>query len=155
MPGTVLRLAILKFAIEFGSYALFIPMLGYAGAAAANVAGAVVSYIAAHVLATRTFPEGAGERARAAWTNLALLGVGIALVLGVEEWLSGAPSLVARLLLVPVGAFAILALGQVNRHDLIKLGSVPVQWTVARHIRDRFVSGADRLARALERRSPA
>ena len=47
-PGTVLALSVVKFVTEFGAYFLLVIPLGVIGAAWANLAGAVVSYVVAH-----------------------------------------------------------------------------------------------------------
>jgi O-antigen/teichoic acid export membrane protein len=112
-PGTVLGLALLKFAGEFGGYLLLVRAFGMMGAGAANLIGAVLAYAVALVMLARALPEGAGERARVVALSVALtvplLGAGLLLDRGTPMgW-----SLLARLALVPVAILALFALGRV------------------------------------------
>ncbi len=151
-PGKVLALALIKFVGEFGCYFTLIPALGIAGAAWANLVGAVTSYVAALALVPRALPEGAAERARAAGRSVALVMPLIALGLLLDQGRIGGWTLLLRLALVPVGVLAVFALGLVNRYDLEKLASVPLGADWMRRTRDTVVSGADRIARAFEPR---
>jgi O-antigen/teichoic acid export membrane protein len=149
-PGRVLWLAIVKFVAEFGSYFLLLPAFGVAGAAWANLAGAVVSYLVALALLARSVPEGARERARSA----ALAG-GLALpIAAASMWLAGhlpAPwSMAARVVLLPVTVWAVFAFGLVTRLDLERLSAIPLSVGWMRLIRDTIVSAAGRLARAAQ-----
>jgi O-antigen/teichoic acid export membrane protein len=152
-PGTVLRLALLKFVGEFGMYPLLLPVFGILGAALANVIGAVVSYIAALWLLSRTMPEGARERASASVRSVLVLAPFLGFALLASTWLHGPLSLILRLALMPLGLLAVFALGLVNRYDLVKLGSIPLRAGAMCRTRDAIVGSADSLARVFERRS--
>jgi O-antigen/teichoic acid export membrane protein len=152
LPGTVLRLALIKFVTEFGSYLVLIPMFGVAGAAWANLAGAVVSCVAAMLLLAVRLPGGALARGRTGLVTLALFMPLIGIGLLIERTTSGPASLVLRLLLVPLGLVGVFALGLVNRYDLDKLSSVPLQAGWMRRIRDLVMGAALAFARALEPR---
>ena len=149
LPGTVLRLALLKFAVEFGSYFALLPALGMFGAAWANLAGAVASYLAALVVVARIFPDPAQTRTRVA-TALRTTGLLAVLLLAgrLFEWKLGhALSLVLRLLLAPAGLFAVFGLGLIQRQDLDKLGAIQLRWRPLRIVRDGVVHGARVVAR--------
>ena len=154
-PGTVLGLALLKFGTEFGCYFTLVPWLGTIGAGWANLAGAVVSYVASMIALSRLLPEGAAERTRAALVAI-LFTVGLVLI----GWLLDRPpifgwSFAVRLLLVPIGVLGLFALELVTRYDLEKLSSVPLRAGWMRRPRDGFVAAADRLARAIAPRRAA
>ncbi len=152
LPGTVLRLALLKFAVEFGSYFALLPLFGMYGAAWANLAGAVISYIAALVVLARVLPgaTGAGARVSTAMRTAALLGALLLIGLLCDWMLSRALSLVVRLLLVPAGVLAVFALGLVQRQDLDKLSSIPLRWGPFRRLRDSVVGVAGHVANVVE-----
>jgi O-antigen/teichoic acid export membrane protein len=154
-PGAVLRLALLKFALEFGSYVVFLPMFGIAGAAVANVFGAAGSYVTAHVMLNAVFPEGAGERARAALLNPLWLAGALAVAWVASDVVGGALGVALRIALVPIVVVTIFALRQVTRYDLHKLGTVPLRHAPVQRARDRVVSAADRFASLFERLHPA
>jgi PST family polysaccharide transporter len=150
VPARVLWLALIKFVAEFGSYFLLVPALGMPGAAWANLAGAVVCYLAALTLLARILPEGARERARSA-----ALAVGLVLpILAAAMWLAGRPPgpwpLAARAALLAVAAWSVFAVGLVNRSDLEKLSSIPLTARWMRLTRDTLVAAASRLARATQ-----
>jgi O-antigen/teichoic acid export membrane protein len=152
LPGTVLRLAILKFVTEFGSYFALLPFLGIQGAAWANLAGAVVSYIAALVVLARLLPDRACAAARVA-TALRAVSLLAALLLAglLFDWeLGHVPSLILRILLVPAGLLAVFALGLVQRQDLDKLAAIQLRWSPLRRLRDSIVGVAAHFARAVE-----
>jgi O-antigen/teichoic acid export membrane protein len=149
LPGTILWLALLKLAVEFGGYFTLVPALGLAGAGWANLAGAVAAYAAALVGLARLLPEGAGERLRAVLRSVALVLPLFALALWAEVAWPAPASLAARALLVPLGGFALFALGLVNRYDLEKVSSVPLKVAWMRRVRDSAVATADRVARVL------
>jgi len=155
LPGTVLRLALLKFGIEFGCYFLLLPSLGMTGAAVANVAGAVVSYVAALVMMDRILPDGARERMRIAGMTVALM----APLLGLSALLYllplGPAGLILRIALVPLALVGVFAIGLVNDYDVLKLSSLPVRSAAPRWARDFAVAVAGRLVRAFEPRRAA
>ncbi|MBI1798839.1 MAG: oligosaccharide flippase family protein [Candidatus Eisenbacteria bacterium] len=151
-PGTVLTLALIKFGTEFSCYFALVPTVGMMGAGWANLAGAVVSYIAALVLLSRMVREGAADRARAALTAIA-----VTVPLLVAGLLLDRPpifgwSFAARLALVPLGVFALFALQLVTGYDLEKLSSLPVQGAWLRRSRDGLVAAAGRLVPSSEPR---
>ena len=130
-PGTVLALSLVKFVTEFGTYFLLVLPLGIIGAAWANLAGAVASYVVAMVLLARLVPEGAEQRARTGLVAVGLLLPLIGAALLIDWRLHGALRVVAHALLVlPAGA-GMFALGLVRRQDLDKLATVPLErpWT--------------------------
>lgn len=135
-PGTVLALALVKFATEFGGYFLLVTTLGIIGAAWANLAGALTSYVAAMVLLSRLLPEGTRERVRSGLTAVALLLPLLALTLLVEWRVHGHVLVLFHLALVPVAAAGAFALGLVRRQDLDKLADVPLETAWTRHLRD-------------------
>jgi O-antigen/teichoic acid export membrane protein len=154
-PGTVLGLALLKFATEFAGYFTLVPWFGTIGAGWANLAGAVVAFVGSMIALSRLLPEGAGERARASTVaiafTLALILAGIALdrppIFG---W-----SFAIRLLLIPLGVLGLFAFELITRYDLEKLSSLPIRAGWMRRPRDGFVAAADRLARAVAPRRAA
>jgi O-antigen/teichoic acid export membrane protein len=154
-PGAVLWLAVLRFALEFGSYAVLLPALGVIGAATAHILGMAVSYAAAHLLLNALFPEGAGERGRAALTNTLWLLAALPLAWLGSEVVGGAAGFALRLAMVPVVIVAVFALRQVTRHDFLKLGSIPLRHAPVRHLRDALVARGDRFARRFEKPRPA
>lgn len=148
-PGSVLGLALLKFGVEFACYFTLVPALGLAGAGWGNLAGAVVSYLAALVLVARAVPDGAGERGRAVVLNVALLLPLLGAALVIDRLTAPPAATMLRLALAPVGLVGIFALGLMTRYDLEKLGSVPLERAWLRRTRDALVAGADRLALVL------
>ncbi|TMQ51605.1 MAG: hypothetical protein E6K72_10275 [Candidatus Eisenbacteria bacterium] len=149
-PARVLWLALVKFGAEFGSYFVLLPALGLAGAAWANLAGAVASYVAALVLLARIVPEGARARARSA-----AIAAGLALpVLVVSSSIAvrlPAPwSIALRLAMLLTTVWGVFAFGLVNRSDLEKLSAIPLTVRWMRLIRDAVVAAAGRLARATQ-----
>ena len=149
-PARVLWLALVKFGAEFGSYFVLLPALGLAGAAWANLAGAVASYVAALVLLARIVPEGARARARSA-----AIAAGLALpVLVVSSSIAvrlPAPwSIALRLAMLLTTVWGVFAFGLVNRSDLEKLSAIPLTVRWMRLIRDAVVAAAGRLVRATQ-----
>ena len=155
-PGLVLALAIVKLAVELACYLLIVPRLGGLGAAWANLAGAVVSYVAALFLASMLLPETASHRAGVVARALVLVVPMLALA-----WLLmpaqglNAGSLVARALLVLPAAFAVFPLQLVTRYDLEKLSGISIRAAFPRRVRDSLVRAADPLARLFEHRGAA
>ncbi|HEY6867727.1 MAG TPA: oligosaccharide flippase family protein [Candidatus Eisenbacteria bacterium] len=152
LPGTVLRLAILKFAVEFGSYFALLPVLGIYGAAWANLAGALASYVGASLVMRRLIPEAPGRSSRTAVAARAvgLLAVLLLVALLCDWKLGHAMSLALRILLVPVGVLGVFALELVQRRDLEKLAAIRLRWGPARQMRDWVVAGAARIAHVAE-----
>ena len=149
-PASVLWLALLKFGAEFGSYILLVPALGIAGAAWANLTGAVASYLAALALAALIVPEGARNRARSAAFAAALF----LPVLVAAAWLAGQPAslwqIAARATLLPLSIWGVFAVGLVHRGDLEKLSDIPLTARWMRLTRDGVVAVARRFARATQ-----
>jgi O-antigen/teichoic acid export membrane protein len=148
LPGTVLRLAVLKFAAEFGSYFALLPLLGMFGAAWANLVGAVASYLAALVVLARVLPgkESAAARLATAARAAGLLAVLLAAGLLCDWKLGHAMSLAVRLLLIPAGLLGVFALGLIERQDLEKLAGIQLRWGPFRRLRDSVVGLADQVA---------
>ena len=146
-PGTVLGLALVKFVTEFGGYFLFVTTLGIIGAAWANLAGAVVSYVVALVVLGSVLPGGALERTRTVWLSMGLLAPLVLLTLLIELRVHGVALVLihaALLLLAAVGAFA---LGLVRREDLDKVAEVPLERAWTRVVRGTVLGVLGFLAR--------
>ena len=152
LPGTVLRLAVLKFLVEFGSYFALLPILGIYGAAWANLAGALASYLGASFVMRRLVPDtpGPASRVAVAARTLGLLAVLLLAALLCDWRLGHAMSLTLRILLVPAGILGVFALELVQRQDLQKLAAIQLRWGPARQLRDWVVAGAARIAHAAE-----
>lgn len=155
-PGIVLTLAMLKLGVELACYLTIVPRLGGLGAAYANLAGAVASYAMALGFTAMILPETSGSRAAVVARALA-----VTLPMLFLAWLLLAPSplgtlsLVARILLVLPGVFALFALQLVTRYDLEKLSGLRIRASFARRLRDGVVRAADPLARLFEPRRTA
>lgn len=155
-PGLVLTLAMVKLGVEMTCYVLVVPRLGGLGAAYANLAGAVFSYLAALAFSATLLPETAWSRAgtlaRALLLTVPML---IAAAFVMYEWPSGVGSLFARVVLVVPATVSLFALGLLTRYDLEKLSALDLRSTVLRRIRDAVVAAIDPLARVFEPRRPA
>src|SRR4029078_4123397 len=92
-----------------------------------NLAGAVVSYVAAMVALNRHMPEGAAGRLRTTATGLLVFMPVLAVGQQREAGLPHAASIVGRLLLIPVAIFGTLACGLVREDDFDRLVSFPLQ----------------------------
>ncbi len=152
-PGMVFALAMLKLGVELACYFTIVPRMGGMGASWANLAGAVVSYLAALAFASTILPETARSRlgalGRALLVTLPMLGLSL---LAVRQGHAPVQSLVLRLLLVPPGIVALFAFGLVTRYDLEKLSALELRAPAVRRLRDSLVGAADRLARVFEPR---
>ena len=155
-PGMVFALAMLKLGVELACYVLIVPRMGGMGAAWANLAGAIASYIAALGFASLVLPETAWTRTsvllRALLLTLPLLALSGLLV---RQGHASVLSLLGRLALVPPAIVAVFALQLVTRYDLEKLSALELRAPVVRRLRDAFVSVADRLAQVFEPRRTA
>ncbi|HTO92070.1 MAG TPA: oligosaccharide flippase family protein [Candidatus Sulfotelmatobacter sp.] len=149
LPGTVLVLAIIKFVTEFGCYFALVPTVGIAGAAWANLAGAIVSYIVAMILLDQLVPEGRDERTRTTWLGLACFAPFLLLGLVIGDHFGHLGSTLARLALVPPTLALTLAVGLVRPADFERLSSFPLESTWMRRTRDLVVAAAQRTANAL------
>src|SRR5262245_8046140 len=155
LPGTVLALALIKFGIEFGCYFTLVPWLGLKGAGWANLAGAVTTFLGAHLALRRVLPEGSGERARVSLTALLLAAPLMGAALLIDATLPGPAATALKLLLAPPAVLAAFAAGLITRYDLEKVSSLPLHAGWMRRVRDLAVAFGDRLARAVAfRRAP-
>ncbi len=152
LPGTVLVLALIKFAVEFGCYFTLVPAVGLSGAGWANLAGAVIAFAGAHLALRRTLPEGSGERARASLLGMVLIVPLLAAGLAIDAALEGAMATACKLLLAPPAVVAAFALGLITRYDLEKVSSLPLNAAWMRRTRDTAVAAGDRLARVVAQR---
>ena len=155
-PGIVFTLAMVKLAVELACYLLIVPRWGGLGAAWANLAGAVVSYVLALVFTSVLLPETSRERSsvvgRALVLTLPMLALAALLVpAGAHTFLS----LAARVLLVLPAVFGFFALRLITRYDLEKLSGLQLRAPLARRVRDLLVRLADPLARLFESRRTA
>ncbi len=130
-PGTVLALSVVKFVTEFGAYFLLVLPLGVIGAAWANLAGAVASFVVALVLLARVVPEGASDRVRTGLAALALLVPLLAITLLGDLRFSHAARILFHLALLPAAGVGMFAVGLVRQEDLDKLAELPLErpWT--------------------------
>jgi O-antigen/teichoic acid export membrane protein len=155
-PGIVFTLAIAKLSVELACYVLIVPRWGGLGAAWANLAGAVASYLLALVFTAVLLPETTRERSsvvgRALVLTLPMLGLAALLV---PAGAHGVWSLAARLLLVLPAVFGLFALRLVTRYDLEKLSGLQLRAPLARRARDLLVRSAEPLARLFESRRTA
>ncbi|MGH7726809.1 MAG: lipopolysaccharide biosynthesis protein [Candidatus Eiseniibacteriota bacterium] len=140
--GAVLGLAVGKFGIEMGSYFALIPLLGLAGAAWANLAGAVASFFGALALTTIVLEDGGRHRwaVMAKTGSLVALGISVTLLLHAIPW-DWRAMFVLKLLIVLPGLFLmVLLLDLVTRDDLARAQAVPISvpWMAA--LRDRAVA---------------
>lgn len=146
-PGTVLGLAVVKFVVEFGCYFGLVPWLGMMGAGVANLAGAVVSYVAAMAIAAREMPAGAVGRARTAGATLLLSVPLLGAAWMLDRWLPEPASFAARLVLAPLALLAAVAFGQIQSGDLERLAAIPLSSGWQRRVRDVAVETGARLLR--------
>ena len=155
-PGMVFALAMLKLGVELACYLTIVPRMGGLGAAWANLAGAVASYLMALAFAGVILPETAlaraGVVARALLLTLPLLAVSLMVTHQGHELLLGVS---LRLALVPPAIVALFALGLITRYDLEKLSALELKSAAVRRVRDALVGAADRLARVFEPRRTA
>ena len=149
-PGYVFGLAALKLFAEVAGYFLLLLPMGAAGAAYANLGGAVASFVGALMFAAVLIPEGAEERLGAVLRNLFLLGPGLLLTVFAEREMGVLGSLPIRLFLVVPAVVGTFALGLITRYDLDKLAQLALPGTRLPKVRDSVVSVADRLARVFE-----
>ena len=155
-PGSVLTLALIKLVVELSCYFLIVPRLGGMGAAWANLAGAVASFITALWFTGQLLPETAPERS-AVVTRSLLVTVPLVLI----AWslsMTNAHSVltvIARASLVVPAVVALFALRLITRYDLEKLSALPLHSPFARRARDIVVRAADPMARVFEARRPA
>jgi O-antigen/teichoic acid export membrane protein len=155
-PGSVLTLALIKLVVELSCYFLIVPRLGGMGAAWANLAGAVASFVIALWLAGQLLPETASERSAVVARSL-LVTVPLVLI----AWslsMTNAHSVltvIARASLVVPAVVALFALRLITRYDLEKLSALQLHSPFARRARDIVVRAADPMARVFEARRPA
>ncbi len=154
--GTVLALAIAKFLTEMGSYFLLIPVLGLAGAAWANLAGAVIAFAGAHAaMGGHLADAGRHRRTVMMKTGLIVL-VGAVTALGLHgltwDWrlLFG----LKLVLYVPAFGFAVVLLDLVTRDDLARAQAVELRVPWMSAVRDQAVGLALAADRAIGPRRP-
>jgi O-antigen/teichoic acid export membrane protein len=151
-PGIVLRLALLKFGVEFAGVFTLVPMLGVPGAGWANLAGAVAAFAGALLAARHLLPDGGFGRARAVRRSLLLAAVSIALALGAERVMPGMAGLAVRIAITAAMLLGVLRLGLVTSADLDKLGALPLGAEWLRSGRAAMLGAVTRVARAVEPR---
>ena len=139
--GTVLVLALIKFLTEMGSYILLIPVLGLAGAAWANLAGAIVAFAGALVFMSGALEDGGRHRRAVMAKSGALVALGAVSALALHgvglDW----RILFAVKLLAFVPAFALLVvlLDLVTRDDLSRAQAVEIRVSWMSFLRDRVI----------------
>ena len=145
--GMVLALALSKFLTEMGSYFLLIPLVGLAGAAWANLLGALVSFFGALTLIGRAVPGPTNHRAAVILKTGVLVAFGAACALFLREsridWrLAFALKL---LLVVPGFVIGVATFDLVTDDDLLRAQAIELgtPWKLA--LRD----GAVRFVRAV------
>lgn len=148
-PGTVLRLALLKFGTEYTGYLLMVAPLGILGAGVANLSGAIVSFGAALAAAGRHLSEGAEERLRATAAAIWLTLPFVALV-PLASLAGPGLSLALRIGIVLGWMLGVFAFRLVNGYDLEKLAALPLEAAPQRTARDWAVALAGRLVRRFE-----
>jgi O-antigen/teichoic acid export membrane protein len=151
-PGVVLRLALVKFGVEFACYFTIVRWMGVLGGGVATLAGATVSFALAMLAGRNLLPEGAPDR-RGAVVRALLLAIPVILVtLTLDRLLAWPWALAGRAMLFPLVVLAVFALGLVTRYDLSKLSTLPLATPWVSRTRDHVVGTVDRLARILEPR---
>jgi O-antigen/teichoic acid export membrane protein len=149
---TVLRLALVKFIAEFGSYFALVPTVGLSGAGWANVTGAAAAFAGALVVGQQLVPEHAGRRLTIMARALMLVAPLLVLTMIVDWALQGWAGLLLRLAILAGGGIGLFAFGLVLREDLATLSAIPLAWEPMRRVRDLMVASVDWLARAIEPR---
>ncbi len=155
--GTVLALAIAKFLTEMGSYFLLIPVLGLAGAAWANLAGAVVAFAGAHAAMTGTLADGGSHRRTVMLKTglLVLTGSLTALLLHAMAWDWRLVFALKLVTMVPAFVLGVVLLDLVTRDDLARAQAVDLRIPWMSAVRDRAVALALAADQAIGRRRPA
>ena len=154
--GTVLVLALLKFLTEMGSYFLLIPVLGLAGAAWANLAGALFAFAGALVFMSAALGDGGSHRraVMAKSGGLVVFGAAAALLLH-GTWLDWRLLFALKVfLLVPALALGVVLLDLVTRDDLARAQAIDIGVPWMSGLRDRAVSFGLWAERAIGRRRP-
>jgi len=139
--GTVLVLALSKFLTEMGSYFLLIPVLGLAGAAWANLAGALVAFAAALAFMSGILGDGGRHRRAVMAKTGGLVVLGALAALGLHE--AGLDWRVVfglkLLLFVPAFTVGVVLLDLVTRDDLARAQAVDIRVGWMSTLRDRVV----------------
>jgi O-antigen/teichoic acid export membrane protein len=154
--GVVLGLALSKFLVEMGSYFLLIPTVGLIGAAWANLAGAVVSFVAALGFVAASLGDGGRHR----WAVMAktgafvALGALVALLLHGSGWDWRAVFAIKLVLLVPVLAVLVVVLDLVTSDDLSRAQAIDIRMPWLSALRDRVVRAGLSFQRAVGRLRP-
>jgi O-antigen/teichoic acid export membrane protein len=153
---TVLVLAVAKFLTEMGSYFLLIPVLGLAGAAWANLAGALVAFAGAHAAMTGLV-SGGGFHRRTVMLKTGLLvvcGSLIALLLHAATWDWRITFAVKLAVLVPAFVLGVVLLDLVTRDDLTRAQAIELRIPWMSAVRNRAVALALAADRAIGRLRP-
>jgi len=132
--GMVLQLALLKAATEMGSYFLLIPLVGLAGAAWANLLGALLSFFGALFLVGRAIPGSNGHRVAVIAKTGVLVAMGAAASLALHG-LGLHPGLlfaIKLLVLVPLLIVGIVTFDLVTDDDLSRAEAIELEtpWKV-------------------------
>ena len=154
--GTVLVLALLKFLTEMGSYFLLIPFLGLAGAAWANLAGALVAFAGALVFMSGVLGDGGRHRRAVMTKSGAIVATGaVAALLAHGLALDWRILFAAKLaLFVPGLVLAVVLLDLVTRDDLARAQAVDIRVPWMSALRDRAVAAGLWAERAVGRLRP-
>jgi O-antigen/teichoic acid export membrane protein len=154
--GVVLGLALAKFLVEMGSYFLLIPLVGLIGAAWANLAGAVVAFLGALAITSRSLGDGGRHR----WAVMAKtgtfvgLGVATALLLHATGWDWRVVFALKIVFLVPALAVLVGVLDLVTSDDLSRAQAIDIRVPWMSSLRDRFVRAGMSFQRAIRRLRP-
>jgi O-antigen/teichoic acid export membrane protein len=153
-PGTEMALSFVKFVTEFGCYFPLIVVLGIAGAAWSNLAGAVVSYAAAIAVAARFLPAGARERWHFVLTTVSLLLPFLAITLLVDGRYPARllPLFFFHVALFPLAIVGVFATRMVSRVDLDSLAQLPLESAWSRFARGGLLAVLGIFARLAEPR---
>ena len=154
--GTVLVLALLKFLTEMGSYFLLIPVLGLAGAAWANLAGALVAFAGALVFMSGALADKGSHRRAVMAKSGALVAFGAVIALGLADTGLDWRVLFALkvFVLVPALGLGVVLLDLVTRDDLARAQAIDIRVPWMSGLRDRVVSFGLWAERAIGRRRP-
>jgi O-antigen/teichoic acid export membrane protein len=154
-PGTVMALALAKFAGEFGAYFVLVLPFGIMGAAWANLVGAVVSYVLAVIVSRRLMSEGRGGRTRSALVAAALLLATAGLALLAERFVHGWAQVPLHAGILLAAGVALFTTRLLQEEDRQKLAAMPLGRGWAGRLRDVLVLGLDLLGRVAGVRRPA
>jgi O-antigen/teichoic acid export membrane protein len=133
--GMVLQLALLKAATEMGSYFLLIPLVGLAGAAWANLLGALLSFFGGLFLVGRAIPGSNGHRVAVIAKTGVLVAMGAAASLALHGMglHPGLLFVIKLLVLVPLLIVGIVTFDLVTDDDLSRAEAIELEtpWKLA------------------------